>query len=67
MRNKKLQKAVIYCRVSSNKQAKKGDGLGSQETRCREFAGHKDYLVIKVFRERHFRRYDKPSWYAGDA
>ena len=26
-------KAVIYCRVSSAAQVKKGDGLGSQETR----------------------------------
>ncbi len=43
--------AVIYCRVSSAAQLKKGDGLGSQETRCREFAKHKDYSVIKVFKD----------------
>lgn len=30
------QKAVIYCRVSSKKQVREGDGLRSQETRCRE-------------------------------
>ena len=30
--------AVIYTRVSSKAQVKKGDGLSSQETRCREFA-----------------------------
>ncbi len=41
--------AVIYCRVSSHKQMTKGDGLGSQETRCREFAKHKGYKVVKVF------------------
>ena len=45
------KKTVIYCRVSSNKQVKKGDGLGSQETRCREYAKHKDYDVIEVFRD----------------
>lgn len=43
--------AVIYCRVSSNKQVKKGDGLGSQETRCREYAGYKDYEIVEVFRD----------------
>jgi site-specific DNA recombinase len=45
------QKAVIYCRVSSQKQVTKGDGLGSQETRCREYAGHKNYQVVEVFRD----------------
>ena len=44
-------KAVIYCRVSSTKQVKKGDGLGSQETRCREYARHNDYEVVEVFRD----------------
>ncbi|MBP7759840.1 MAG: recombinase family protein, partial [Alphaproteobacteria bacterium] len=45
------QKAVIYCRVSSQKQVTKGDGLGSQETRCREYASHKNYQVVEVFRD----------------
>lgn len=44
-----LQKAVIYCRVSSSKQTKRGDGLGSQETRCREYARMRGYDVIQVF------------------
>ena len=43
------KRAVIYCRVSSSKQTKVGDGLGSQETRCREFARMKGYVVEKVF------------------
>ncbi|MCD8570652.1 MAG: recombinase family protein [Alphaproteobacteria bacterium] len=30
--------AVIYCRVSSKKQATGGHGLDSQEHRCREYA-----------------------------
>ncbi|WP_281065493.1 hypothetical protein [Jiella sonneratiae] len=29
-------KAVIYARVSSAAQIKRGDGIGSQMTRCRE-------------------------------
>ncbi len=44
-------KAVIYCRVSSAAQVKKGDGLGSQETRCRQYAQNKGYTVIRVFKD----------------
>lgn len=47
----KLQKAVIYCRVSGAKQVREGDGLGSQEGRCREFAGHRNYVVVEVFKD----------------
>ena len=46
-----ISKAVIYCRVSSAKQTVRGDGLGSQETRCREFAKYKGYEVTEVFRD----------------
>lgn len=45
------QKAVIYCRVSGSKQVREGDGLASQETRCREFAGFKGYDVVQVFKD----------------
>ncbi len=41
--------AVVYCRVSNVKQTTRGDGLGSQETRCREYAGYKGYKVAQVF------------------
>lgn len=44
-------KAVTYCRVSGSKQIKEGDGLASQETRCREYARHKGYEVVEVFRD----------------
>jgi site-specific DNA recombinase len=44
-----MQKAVIYCRVSSTKQSTEGHGLDSQEYRCREYAKQKGYEVIKVF------------------
>jgi site-specific DNA recombinase len=43
------EKSVVYCRVSSQAQVTKGDGLGSQETRCREYAKHKGYSVEEVF------------------
>jgi len=43
--------AVIYCRVSSVRQLKEGDGLASQETRCREYARHKGYDIVQVFRD----------------
>lgn len=42
-------KSVIYCRVSSQAQVRKGDGLGSQETRCREYARMHRYDVEAVF------------------
>jgi site-specific DNA recombinase len=45
------KKAVIYCRVSSHKQAKEGHGLDSQETRCREYARYKTLEVVQVFED----------------
>ncbi|CAN7759299.1 recombinase family protein [Ensifer adhaerens] len=45
MNNKEQKLAVIYCRVSSVKQSTAGDGLNSQETRCRDFARMKGYEV----------------------
>ena len=50
-KDQQIAKAVIYCRVSSAKQTVRGDGLGSQETRCREFAKYKGYEVVDVFRD----------------
>ena len=44
-------KAVIYCRVSDTKQTTRGDGLNSQETRCRESAKYKGYEVVSVFKD----------------
>ena len=41
--------AVIYARVSSKAQLKKGDGLAGQESRCRDFATYRGYDVAKVF------------------
>ncbi len=42
-------KAIIYCRVSSLSQQKEGDGLHSQEVRCRQHAAAKGLEVAAVF------------------
>ena len=46
-----ITRAVIYARVSSTAQVTRGHGLGSQETRCRDYARHKNYEVAEVFRD----------------
>jgi DNA invertase Pin-like site-specific DNA recombinase len=46
-----INKAVIYCRVSSPEQVKNGHGLTSQETRCREFAKYRKLEIVEVFHE----------------
>ena len=43
--------ALIYCRVSSERQKNEGHGLDSQESRCRIYADQKGYKVEKVFRD----------------
>lgn len=44
-------KALIYCRVSSQRQVDEGHGNDSQEKRCRDYAANKGYLIEKVFLE----------------
>lgn len=44
-------KAVIYARVSSAAQMKRGDGIGSQMTRCREYARYKGLDVVMTFQD----------------
>lgn len=46
-----MPKAIIYCRVSSDRQAKEGHGLDGQETRCRNYARAHGYEVVAVFRD----------------
>src|SRR6476619_2611006 len=43
--------AVIYCRVSSDRQVSEGHGLDGQERRCREYAAAHGYRVLQVFRD----------------
>jgi site-specific DNA recombinase len=42
-------KALIYCRVSSQKQVQEGTGNKSQEQRCREYCKSNQYEVEKIF------------------
>ena len=43
--------ALIYCRVSSDRQASEGHGLDSQESRCRQYASQRGYETVEVFRD----------------
>jgi DNA invertase Pin-like site-specific DNA recombinase len=49
--NENKTQALIYCRVSSQKQATEGSGLESQEQRCREYADLKGYQTEAVFKD----------------
>lgn len=50
-RAEEQQKAVTYCRVSSERQVREGHGLDSQATRCREYARAKGYVVVETFQD----------------
>lgn len=47
----KYDKAIIYCRVSSQKQRIEGHGLDSQEQRCTAYAENRGYKVVAVFKD----------------
>lgn len=49
--NSGVRKAVIYCRVSSIAQTKRGDGLASQETRCRDYARYNNLEVVGAYHD----------------
>lgn len=49
MADTQIKRAVIYARVSSQAQVRRGHGLDSQETRCREYARFRNYGIEKVF------------------
>ena len=46
-----MKKAIIYCRVSSDRQVKEGHGNDGQENSCRRFADSRSYQVVKVFKD----------------
>lgn len=50
--NRNKMKTIIYCRVSSQEQAKHGYSLDGQERECRQFAEQQGYDVDRVFIER---------------
>lgn len=46
-----ITKAIIYCRVSSQRQVEEGHGLDGQEKRCRDYAKAQGYTVVGVFKD----------------
>ena len=46
-----MKTAIIYCRVSTNKQSQEGESLDLQEKMCYHVAKMKEYKVLKVWRE----------------
>jgi site-specific DNA recombinase len=46
-----MQKALIYCRVSTEEQAQEGYSLDAQEKFCRQFAQNNGYDVFGVYRD----------------
>ena len=47
--NHGVKDAIIYARVSSKSQTKRGDGLNSQQTRCSQYADYMGYRVADTF------------------
>jgi site-specific DNA recombinase len=47
----KTQAALVYCRVSSDRQVSDGHGLESQEHRCKDYARQQNYTVEKTFKD----------------
>lgn len=46
-----MEKALIYCRVSTEEQAREGYSLDAQEKFCSKFAEHNNYTISGVFRD----------------
>lgn len=51
MKIRENRNCLIYCRVSSAKQAQQGESLEDQESVCRSIAERGNLKVLKVFRE----------------
>jgi len=58
-----ITQALIYCRVSSDRQVVDGHGLNSQELRCINFAKHQGLTVAKVFPDEGIsgKLFDRPA------
>ena len=48
---KKIKNVLIYCRVSTEEQAKNNNSILTQENLCREFAESKTYSVLDVYKD----------------
>ncbi|MBW2063361.1 MAG: recombinase family protein [Deltaproteobacteria bacterium] len=58
-----MQKALIYCRVSTEEQAERGYSLETQEKYCRQFAERNGYKIVGVYRDegKSGKRLDRPA------
>ncbi len=58
-----MQKALIYCRVSTEEQAQEGYSLDAQEKYCRQFAQNNGYAVCGIYRDegRSGTKLDRPA------
>ena len=45
------KKALIYCRVSTEIQAKEGCSLDAQEKSCKKFAKDNGYKILEVYKD----------------
>ncbi len=63
IQNNRAKKALIYCRVSSERQVNEGHGLDSQEARCMRRAAELGLEVDHVFRDEGVsgRLFDRPA------
>ena len=46
-----VQNALIYCRVSTEEQAREGFSLDAQEKFCRAFAKQNNFRVVETYRD----------------
>jgi predicted site-specific integrase-resolvase len=57
------KRAVIYCRVSTDKQEQDGESLEYQEEKCRRYADMYDIDIVVVLREAKSRMPRNPREY----
>ncbi len=57
------QRALIYCRVSSDRQVKEGHGLDSQEQRCVQYVKSRGLEPAEIFRDEGIsgKLFDRPA------
>lgn len=59
--NQKNKNCIIYCRVSTSKQAQDGESLDLQESICYDIAEKKNLRVLNIFKEQYSgRKEDRP-------
>ncbi len=60
-----MKNVVLYCRVSTDEQARLGTSLTYQETRLTDFCAKKNLTIEKIFKEDFSgKTFDRPEWKA---